>query len=464
MDSIFIDTISQYNMLFSGCKVFIALSGGADSVVLLYKMKEIQSQYGLTLEAIHVNHYIRGIEADNDEKFCIGLCEKLNIDINVYKVDIPALAKQKRLGIEECARNARYEYFYKMLKEKKFDFVATAHNSNDNAETVLFNMIRGSGLRGLCGIPPVRDKIIRPLIECSKSQILHFAKENDIRFVFDKTNDDKKYTRNYIRHEIIPKALELNPSFLESAQRMCKLLSIDDDYLTNQADEFINKALIINGHIVFCIIDLIDLHDSILSRVIMKCYDKISKGNQLSFANIKVAIDTIRKNDGNKVIMLPKNIIIEILYDKIIFKKQNKTIAHDFYYEIKNDEDDIFFEQSEITIKYKIESNKQFTKKDGIVNINYDIIKGNLFFRNRKANDGFVPLGGVGTKSVKKMLIDNKIPREKRDFLPVLCCDNEVIWVFGLDRINNKFKPDKDTKKILRLFIKKGGSFFESGY
>ena len=236
--------ISDYNMISKGDAVVIALSGGADSVSLLCALNKLSQELSFSLSACHVNHGLRGEESDGDMRFCEELCEKLGVQLEILNTDVKRF-QQKHESLEETARRVRYDFFAKVSQGKK---LATAHNSNDSAETVLLNMMRGTGLKGLCGIPPVRGNIIRPLIYCSRDEVEQFCKENSLSYVTDKTNLSDDYTRNKVRHSILPEMLKINPSLLDTVSRMEKNLREDNELLEALADEALQNAKADRGY------------------------------------------------------------------------------------------------------------------------------------------------------------------------------------------------------------------------
>lgn len=235
-----LDAVKRYDMLKNGDNAVVALSGGADSVTLLHGLKSLEDELGIKVYACHVNHNLRGEESDGDESYVRGLCKEMNVPLEVFSVDVKGSVK-KHESIEERARELRYEAFA-AAAEKFGAKVATAHNACDNAETVLLNMLRGTGLKGLCGIPPKRDYLIRPLIFCAREEIEAYCKENKLKFVTDKTNFSTAYTRNKIRIELMPKLLEINPSFYEGIGRMTSALTEDSLYLEEQAANALTDA------------------------------------------------------------------------------------------------------------------------------------------------------------------------------------------------------------------------------
>lgn len=213
------------------CRVTVALSGGADSVSLLHALNALKSEFSLTLCAIHIQHQLRGEESLRDEAFCRQLCRSLDIPLQVVACNVKGYAQEHGMSIETAARECRYDAFSRCCE----GFVATAHTASDNLETVLLRMTRGTGLKGLCGIPPVRAEFLRPLLRVSRAQVEEFAAENGLSYVTDSTNAQNCYRRNFLRHNVIPALRECNPSLEESCTRMIQALSADEDFLEMQA-------------------------------------------------------------------------------------------------------------------------------------------------------------------------------------------------------------------------------------
>lgn len=227
-------TMQQYGSIVKGDSLLVGLSGGADSVALLHFLWELAAAYDLKLTAGHLNHCLRGEESERDERFVRAVCEKLGIPLQVERRDIAAIARQKKMSVETCAREERYHFFAQHMQRGK---IATAHNLDDHAETILLNLSRGTGLRGLCGIPPVRGQIVRPLIACSRKEVEGYCRTNHLSYVTDSTNLSEAYTRNRIRHRVIPVLEETNPAFLSTIWGMTETLRADANYLDTLAKE-----------------------------------------------------------------------------------------------------------------------------------------------------------------------------------------------------------------------------------
>ncbi len=397
----------------------VALSGGADSSLLLHLMKA----EGYTIAAAHLNHGIRGEEADRDEAFCRNLCHTLNIPFFSKRVDIPSLAKARKSGLEETARTFRYAFLRETAKEKMYSHVVTAHNADDNAETVLFHLSRGSGLRGLCGIPPRRDNILRPLLSCSKETILAACLEKGIPFVTDSTNDDCGYTRNFLRHEVIPLLRQINPSVCESIFTTSSLLREDEEYLSDRAA---THSLQDGRTALSC------LPDSLLSRILIKEFEK--GGIRAEHRHIKEAMNRLRSDDAVTRLSLPGG---TLSLDRDIVRIENsddETLFFDFPLHLGINEIDhhsclylCFSEEECLKDINKLKNIYKFETKGVFCSATMDR---SLRARSRQPGDT-LRSGGL-TRRVKKMLQSLKSPLQERNRLPFITDGSEVLWVPGL--------------------------------
>lgn len=399
------ESIAKHSMLRSGDYVLVGLSGGADSMTLLYSLKEL----GYKVCAAHINHGLRGEFSDADEHFSAEVCASLNIELKILRTDITAESQRTSEGLEECGRRIRYDFFEKSANELGADKIATAHNSDDNSESIIMNLCRGTGLNGLCGISPVWGRVIRPLLSCSRKEIEEYCEKNQIRYCIDDTNYDIKYTRNFIRHEIIPRLMEINQSLSVSFERMTDSLRTDEDFLQKVAAENTD-----------C--DLRMLHPAIQTRIISNMYSRYSDSRALQ----KIHYDLLL---SGKRIVLPGGLSSEIIDGKIFFDdtlKQHKNNNINGIYLLFEGEN--YIKDLNLTIHLKLSQ-----KFNIFFNNNLKIC--DIILRSRREGDTFAPAKRK-RKSLKKFFIDEKIPAEKRSSIPVIACGNRVLWVegYGIDK------------------------------
>lgn len=432
--------ISEFNMLSDKKSVLVGFSGGADSALLLSLLSKLEE---ITVHAAHVNHMIRGEEAERDEKFCVEFCKKLNIPLFICRVDIPKLSKKSGKGIEETARDERYAFFDKVIKENDIDCIATAHNASDNAETILFNLARGTSASGLCGIPPTRNKIIRPLIYCTKDEILAECDAKKIEYIYDSTNSDTNYTRNFLRHKIIPLFKELNPSFETSLLDMSSLLRADKLYF----DKLCSLYSLSSGRSI-----LSSLDNAILGRVLLK---ELRKNGVYPEANhIKKAKELLRSNVARFSLSMPGGTFVcdrNTLYVsnaqqkiKIIEKKELS-----FGLNIISDDSAIFLCNNLTDSIKDINKLKNIYKLSIHTSINFDKISDVMFVRERMSGDKY-RYGGM-MRSVKKLFQAKKWTLEEKSEIPIITHKEKITWI-PFFPVSDDFKPE-DSCSSLEIFF-----------
>ncbi len=426
-----IETIKKYDMLGGSDNIVVAVSGGADSMCLLHFLYGEKNKLGINkIYAAHVNHNIRGSEAKRDELFVKEFCDRRNIPFCLLCEDVPALARKRGTGIEETARNVRYDYF-KSLSEKYGALVATAHNADDNAETVIYNLARGSGLKGLCGIPPKRGYIIRPLITAARCEIEQYCRENGVAYVTDSTNLEDEYSRNRIRHKVIPVLRDINPSLESAVTNAAELLRQDEEYLSSLAARALDGARRDNGYLTSM---LSELPAPILSRAVMRAAFDCA-GIRLDNTAVKSICEAIKS--GGRV-----NVSGDLFADANsgLFRLYRKTAASPSESRriLGADEVKLNGRRAEFTVIPKKEFDKRLKFNNLLFkySLDYDIINADTVIRARRSGDSFSPYKRGFTKSVKKFLIDEKIPREQRDGLLLIANGNGVLWLerFGASR------------------------------
>lgn len=321
-----IETIEKYNLIKSGDKIVLGVSGGPDSITMLDILKDLKETMNFEIYVVHVNHMIRGQDAINDQKYVENYCNKNNIEFYTKAIDVQEIAKSKKIGVEEAGRIARYEAFEEILKKTNSNKIATAHNKNDKVETIIMHILRGSGVSGLKGISPIRDnKFIKPLIECSREEIEKYCEINKLNPCIDKTNFENSYTRNKIRNIVIPYIKEqFNPNIVETIERLSEVISSEDEYISEITQKEYEKLLISKqeNQIEIQLKEFNILDNVIKSRLILLVVKNIFGSIQgIEKINIVDIIKLCKNNIGNKFLMPNKNLKVMIKDKKIYFIK-----------------------------------------------------------------------------------------------------------------------------------------------
>lgn len=453
MFSIVLDNILKYNLISKGDNVVIGLSGGPDSMALLYCLYEIHKNLGFNLIAAHVNHGVRGEEALADQLFTEEICKRLNITYHTVNVDMNQYGREKGITAEEAGRELRYGFFRSLLKNAGGGKIAVAHNKNDQAETLLMRIMRGTGIDGLKGMEFKTGDIIRPLLNVSREKIEDYIRVNNIETVLDKTNLLPIYSRNKVRLELIPYIEDnFNPNIVDSLWRLSQTTSLDTDFLESYCKERYN--LIVKKEQENCIIiDGVKFNGeqrSIKQRLLRLAIQNLS-GDLQGFTekHIVSTLELFTKLETGKQINLPNGLICRISYEDLIIEILNDITHDDFNYKLEVGEN--YFKSLNLNLKLSIIDNYNglHLGKDNKY-FDYDKIRGNLYIRNRKYGDKFTPLGMKGSKKIKDYFIDKKIPREKRDKIPLLVDEENIIWIIGYG-VSELYKVSEDTTKILMI-------------
>lgn len=464
-----LETIRTYDMLKRGDSVVLGLSGGADSVALLDFLCSLRREWGLAVYACHINHMIRGQEADRDQAFCEELCRDYTVKLYCFTEDIPALAAAGGRSQEEVARDCRYRHF-EALAEALGARIATAHTLSDSVETVVLNLARGSALGGLCGIPPVRGRIVRPLIAATREEVEEYCRQRGLYYMTDSTNGTDDYTRNFIRHHLIPGLLRVNPEARRAIGSMSELLREQRDYLEGQAvlalqrakrGEEYDVASLLSEHVALqrlAIISLLRERGVGVSRALVE--------RILAFFGEERAVLELRRGlylhseRGRLFFEEGQSCGEEAPFCQpfgakkvIVFGEKTYRFLCDDYEQFKN-----------------IENNDKSLLKNGI---DYDRIRDNAVLRTRRAGDRFSHPGRGWTKTLKKLFNEYHVSPHERARRLVLADEEGVLWVegFGADR---RGAVSGSTKRVLQILVtpcedagtieKKGGKCDEGRY
>lgn len=448
-DAVF-SALRTYSMLRKDDCVTVGLSGGADSVCLLHILSVLQAELSVTLQAVHVHHGIRGAAADRDEQFCRAYCESLHIPLTVEHADVPKISRETHESTEACGRRLRYEAFRCVAGEN--GKIATAHTADDNAETVLLNLTRGTGLRGLCGIPPVRGNIIRPLIFVTREQVERYCAENGLDYVTDETNFSAEYSRNRIRLEVMPVLKALNPSVVTGISGMTARLRTDSTDLEQQANLLLQSFP--NAEKI-PLEPLTHAPPSVANRALQRILeDKI--GETPAALHITAVYGLLFKNAS---ISLPSGVTVRSRNGYLEFPNREECSEWAYILDLTH------FPMEKNTPAGVVKIQK-YTRKD-LQNLHKDLlanavdcvkIKGTVTLRSRRAGDRFAfPKRAVG-KSLKKWMNEAKIPPESRNAVPLLANgDGEILWIGGVGASANAL-PCTATDTFFVLTLSYGGN------
>ncbi|MBE6728515.1 MAG: tRNA lysidine(34) synthetase TilS [Ruminococcaceae bacterium] len=428
-----LNTISSNSLLGEYKHIIVACSGGADSVALLHSLIELRDELNITVSAAHFNHLIRGAEAERDEEFVRELCRKYDITFFSGSGDVPAFAKQNAMSMELAARKLRYEFLNGLCEDA---LIATAHTASDNLETVLFNLVRGTGLDGLCGIPLKRGRFIRPLIDCTREEIEDYCKENGLVFVTDSSNLSDEYTRNRIRHLIVPKLKEINPAVEAAVGRCCKNLREERQSQLCVAERYFETALK-NGMLSLEGFD--ELSCAVAKRVLRMYCDTCSLDAEALHLE---RLYGICKNGGK--CSMPNNLSAVCKDGVLSFETQEKEKDVEFLTEIT--QENVDFSNCSQKIHNLLLNNS----------VDCDKIIGKPYFRTRLPGDTFKLRKGSGTKTLKKLFNEFKIPICERKNLPLLCDEKGIIWIYRIGAAG-RVSLGHDTKKVIKINVKKQG-------
>ena len=473
--------LEQYHMIEQSDVVVAGVSGGADSVCLLLHLLELKEKLSFTLAAVHVQHGIRGEESLQDAAFVEELCRRYQVQLFRYDYDVPEYAGQHGYSEEEAGRNLRYESFHKALEElgAPEGKIAVAHNRNDLAETMLWNMIRGSGMRGMAGIPPVRDGIIRPLLHTARVEIENYLKEKGESYCTDATNASLDYTRNRIRNQVLPVLEELNAGVYAHMEQLGDDIRKTQEYLSAVIEE--KKAQYVEKDFqkmqAFLISeDLLKEPEILYTSIIKECIcETAASSKDITRTHVELVQKLFAMQTGRSV-NLPYQVVAERTYGGVRLQKCEKQPEH----KITESVGMLFGQSSGQPVGRKngqpagrcgilIEEHPDFTGRiykreelpEGISKkkytkwLDYDRIIKYPCIRTRKTGDYIVINSKGDRKKINRCMIDEKIPADRRDQVPLIAVEDEILWIIG-SRISERYKITPCTRMVLALTYQGG--------
>lgn len=455
MHILFERNIFENNLINKGDNVLIGISGGPDSVFLFHNLILLKEKLSFNLYASHINHMYRGEDALLDENFVRKLCNEYNVQLFIKRKNAREYAKELKITEEEAGRILRYNFFRQNLNEIGGGKIAVAHNLNDQSETVLQRIIRGTGLDGLKAMSFMNDGIIRPILNIQKSDILTYLHEKNLEYCIDKTNEQAIYGRNKIRLDLIPYLEEnFNPNIQNALYRLSQAAESDSKIIEKYINIKYNEALIKEdiNEIILSLNALIISENYEIGRIIRRAIENLKGFNvNIEMKHINYAIDFVRKAKTGKKINISDGINIEISYNNVIFSKIIEKIPQ-FKYNIVLEQPLLINEIGKTVLCKVVDKSEINMVNSNSINLDYHKVQGGLTIRNRRIGDSMVPCGMTGTQKVKDIFINMKIPAKERDKKLILADEKNILWIEGF-RIHNDYKVTNKTNKILNILL-----------
>ena len=452
-----IHTIQKTGLIQHGDCVLVGLSGGPDSVCLLHALAKLRKMIPFTLFSAHLNHNLRGMDANRDAGFAMSFSKELDVHCLVKSENVAMVAKEQKLSIEAAGRLCRYRFLDEVADKIGADKIAVGHHLNDQAETMLMHLIRGTGLTGLTGMRPHRGRLIRPLLSVSREEVLAYCDANELTYCDDDTNNQPDVLRNKIRLELIPVIQAYNPQIIRSLGRTASLLQNDEAALDQLSQQALDKYMIKEeDEMTFSAAALREQPDAILSRILRKAVSRVQTTDKtLQYDQVNNLITAVRQCVQEKWFHLPGEIQVRVTESQVIVMRKERTQPN------IASMTPVWLKQNGITwlpgrrgtilcrrtraahpVLFETDPMNQVISADNLTK--------DLVIRHRKQGDNWRPLGLDGTKSLKRALIDLKVPRVERDQVLLVCHGDEIIWVVGY-QISESVRVTQKTKQLLIL-------------
>ena len=446
------NTIEKYDMLQPSETVVVGVSGGADSLGLLFILKELE-EFRLRLIVAHLNHGLRPKEADGDAEFVRGIALSLDLPFELKEINTLDYKKENNLSLEEAARTLRYRFLREVLNKYTAGKIATGHSLDDQAETVLMRFIRGSGLLGLSGIPPVKDNIVRPLIEVKRSDIENYLRSKGVRWIEDSTNKTKVFLRNRIRHDLMPELIKYNPNIKVTLARTGYIVGFEEDYIRAKANESIESVFegFGNEGIIGNLSKYKELPVAIRFALIRLAIERL-RGDlkRISLIHIISVNELILSKEPSGEVSLPDGIVVAKGYNQFIFTRKS-IMESKFSYSINSTG---LHEFPHVEFEVKIGKANSYTSERHVGCFDVSSVAFPIEIRNFQHGDRFMPYGMKTFKKLKSYFIDEKVPRFLRNRIPIFLTKGDIMWIGGM-RVDERFKVKDKSMETLQITLVK---------
>lgn len=437
--------VDKYHMIAKDDTVITGVSGGADSVCLLLVLLELRKRIPFTIRVVHIEHGVRGEASRQDALFVKRLCEKKEIPEVEYSFDVPGVAGEQGISVEEAGRKLRYQTFEQEAVREQHAKIAVAHNQNDNAETILHHLVRGSALQGIAGIMPVRENIIRPLLCVTREEIESYLAEHGQDYCTDTTNFELIYTRNRLRHEVLPVLSEINAQAVPHMAGAAEVLRETQEYMQQQADRLMAVGVTAENGYLILRKDCIWQEPPILRKLLIHrlISEQAKSSKDITATHIKDVFELFDRQVGRSV-TLPYGLVAERIYEGVRLTHQTKGVT-DRKSVLLKDCDRFCCRVLDNNLNIGKIPKKKYTKW-----LDYDKIEDNLCVRNRCPGDFFLLDETEKRKKLKQYFVDEKIPQEERDEILLIADGAHIVWIVGY-RISAKYKVTENTRRILEI-------------
>jgi tRNA(Ile)-lysidine synthase len=446
--------IKKYSMLSEEEKILVGLSGGPDSVCLLYILNNLKDMFSLDLHAVYIDHGLRPEETINEIEFCRKFCEKLSVPFITKVIDVKTYGKEHGLNKQDAARELRYKVFNEVLFDLKAHRIALGHTADDQLETFFMRFFRGSGPKGLSGIPPVRGNVIRPLIETERKDIEEFLDYQKSDYIIDSSNLKKDYLRNRLRLTFIPEIKKINPHIAQTVLRTMDILREEEKYfdiiVTKTLMKLITRKTDSQIELFLSPIEVMD--KVVLRRVLRRAIDETKGLMGMEFIHIESIIDLIKLGRQGDRLYLPKGLRVIKDYSTLIITSESPQRLGVFKLNVPGE---VVLKESKAVIKASvIDKTDDYGDGKAITLFDADKLVLPLTVRARENGDFFYPMGFGKKKKLQDYFVDEKVPRDDRDSIPIIVSGNDIIWIAGY-RGDERFKVSQETKRFLKLELKK---------
>ncbi|HEY9164743.1 MAG TPA: tRNA lysidine(34) synthetase TilS [Candidatus Kryptonia bacterium] len=441
--------VRKHQLISTDDKLVIGVSGGIDSSVLLDLLMELRERLGLEIAVAHINHKLRAEESEEDERFVRETADHYGVECYVHAANVKAFMVEQKTSLQVAAREIRYRYFETVKVLKNYDKIATAHNANDNAETVLINLLRGTGVDGLGGIPLKRGDIVRPLLFADRREIENYARSKGLKFREDSSNTKEYYTRNFVRLSLIPLIQEkINPGVVNTLNRNATIFQELSTFVNNEVRiHYSNLAREFDGERL--VLDISKLKNALLfiqENILINSLRQFVRG-EIDHHKVDAIIDLLNSESGTSIEVGNEVVVYRDRHNLVFIR--NPKEAPEFVAEIvpgKKYEFDEFYITSEETSRQDV----HFSLSPVVEFIDAELAGEALTLRSWHPGDWFTPLGMQGRKKLSDFLVDMKIPVYQKNNVMVLTNKDGIIWVCGL-RVDDRFKLTENTRRVLRI-------------